>query len=213
MSEPDPLPDPNHTAESVASAFFGVDSDPVSVQRAVRRWLVAAAWAAVINPLLFWLRYGEVGPLAWGLTVFYVVFCLLAAVGLYFLRRPAYHSPVALRGDWQDRIGAFWLVACAFGPLLGWGLVSAFPLTEATWRWLYAARALLSVGLPVFTALALLRYVRGKGAWVMLALLIGVTALPVWSAWDTCRDLAGGPLETTTHAGLILPHTGQVLHE
>jgi len=213
VSEQKPLPDPAATAEMLASAFFGVESDLASVQRAVRRWLVAAAWAVVVTPLHFWLRFGEVGPLGWGLTVFFVVYCLLTAVGLYFLRRPAYHSPLALRGDWLDRIGAFWLVACAFGPLFGWVLVSAFPLSEATWRWLYAARALLSVGLPVFTALALLRYVRGKGTWVMLALLIGVTALPVWSAWDTCRDLTGGPVQTTTRAGPILPYTGQELRK
>ena len=41
----------------------------------------------------------------------------------------------------------------------------------------------------MLTALCLLRYARGRGAPVMLALLIGVTALPVWSAWGTMMAL------------------------
>jgi hypothetical protein len=112
---------------------------------------------------------------------------------------------VALRGDWLDHIGAFWLVACALGPFLGWVLVSAPSLTAGNWRWLYAGRALLSIGLPVLMALPLLRYVRGRGAPIMLALLVGVTALPAWAGWATLQDLLAGP------AGVYLVHTAQAL--
>ena len=212
-------PEPETPAEAVARAFFGVTSNPGSIRRAIRRWLAAAAAALVLVPFLFYLRFGQVPDLGWGLTVFLVAFCLLAAIGLYYLRRPQYHTPVALRGDWGDRVGAFWLVSCAFGPFFGWLLTSALPLTVDSWRWLYAGRAVLSVALPVLTALPLLRYVRGRGAVIMLALLLGVTALPVWSAWSTCQDLFGGPVARSIRSSqgaqavqvLYLPNTGQAL--
>ncbi len=210
MSYPPPEK-PLSPAEQMARAFFGASADPASVRRAIRRWLVAAGASALLTPLIFLLRFGTVDALAWGLTVFFTVYCLLTAVGLYFLRRPEYHTPVSLRGDWLDRVGAFWLVACGLGPFLGWVLTAAFPLTLESWRWLYLGRVILCVVLPVLTALALLRYVRGKGAPVMLALLIFVTALPVWSAWDTCRDLASGPV--TQGGDRILPYTGVKLEK
>ena len=39
----------------------------------------------------------------------------------------------------------------------------------------------------------------------MLALLLGITALPVWSGWSTLRDLKAG------QANLWLQHTGRLL--
>jgi hypothetical protein len=193
------------TAEAVARAFFRTGSDPASLKRDIRRWLLGVVWSPLFIPALFYLRFGRVGPLGWGMTIFCSAYCLLSAVGLYFLVRPEYHTPVAPRDDWLDRLGAWWLVACALGPFFGWLLTSAFLLTEGNWRWLYAGRVVLSVGLPVLTALPLLRYVRGRGAPVMLALLVGVTALPVWSGWATLRDLQAG------QANLWLQHTERPL--
>src|SRR5205085_9009844 len=93
-----------------------------------------------------------------------------------------------------DLVGAFWLAACAFGPFFGW-LITApeFPVTEDNWFWRYAARAVLSVGLPVLTALPLVVYVRGKFWYVALLLLVCVTSLSVWSGANTLRDLREGP--------------------
>jgi hypothetical protein len=122
------------------------------------------------------------------------------------------HTPVELKNDWLDKVGSFWLVTCAFGPLFGWLLTSAFSLTVDNWRWFYGGRVALAVGLPIVTALALLRYVRGKGAPLMLALLIGVTALPVWSAWATMMDLRNGPVRSE-QINLLLPHTERVLED
>jgi hypothetical protein len=54
----------------------------------------------------------------------------------------------------------------------------------------------------------------------MLALLVGVTALPLWSAWATMRDLWTGPsnlLVRSPSPGMpdaeyrFLPHTNRVL--
>jgi hypothetical protein len=193
------------TAQHIARHIFGAGSTPESLRRAIVGWLAGAVLAAALVPLLFYLRFGTVGPLGWGLTVFLAAFCLLAAAGLYFLRRPEFHTPVALRNDWLDHVGAFWLVACAFGPLLGWVLTELPRLTVDNWRWLYAGRVALSIGLPLLTALPLLRYVRGRGAPVMLALLGGVTLLPIWSGWAAAQDLWSGP------TGLYLAHTAQSL--
>ena len=43
----------------------------------------------------------------------------------------------------------------------------------------------------------------------MIALLLGVTALPVWSAAATLRDLRSGPVALAEYT--LLPHTGRVL--
>lgn len=212
-------PNPKTTAESMARRFFGAGSDPASIRLAVRRWLAAAVCALVLIPAIFWMRFGEFGPVGLGLTVFLVAYCLLSAVGLYYLRKPSFHSPVALKNDWLDRVGAVWLVCCALGPFLSWILVNALSLDALNWRWLYGGRFLLSAVLPILTALTLLRYVRGKGKFVMLAILIVITALPVWSAWSTTLDLWNGPVARAVQPGgqsqtvdaLVLPYTGRVL--
>jgi hypothetical protein len=184
------------------------------------RWIVAALTAGVWVPLRFYEETGEVPTVAWGLTVFLVALCLLVGVGMYYGSRPEYHTRVAARGGWLDRVGAFWLVACGLGPFFGWALTSAFTLTEGNWRWLYWGRVGLSVVLPILTALPLLRYVGGRGAPLMLALLVCVTALPLWSAWNTMRDLGDGPsnlLVRSPSPGVPdkeyrhLPHTNRVL--
>jgi hypothetical protein len=206
-----PDPSPQETSRQVAKTFFGVGSDPASRKSAIRGLLVGAVECAVLIPLLFYWRFGEVGGLGWGVTVFFVAYCLLAAIGLYFQARPEFHTPVLLRGDWADRVGAFWLVSCAFGPFLGWVVTSVFPITESTWRWLYALRALLAIGAPIVTALPLTRYLRGKATWVALPLLVIVTLLPILSAANVARDLWAGaavrPAETAGQVELYLQYT------
>ena len=220
-SESGKPPNPVGIANAVALAFFRSDTNPLTLQRDIRRWLLGIVWSIVLVPPIFYLRFGRVGPLGWGLTVFFATYCLLSAAGLYFLVRPEYHTPVRLQNDWLDRVGAFWLVACAFGPFFGWLLTSAFQLTMNNWRWLFGGRVILSVAIPILTSLPLLRYVRGRGAPVMLAMLIGVTALPVWSAVATIQDLRSGPVTLMVRDRLYydkfvqyqhLPHTKKVLN-
>lgn len=113
-----------------------------------------------------------------------------------------------MRGDLLDRIGAFWLVACLFGPFFGWLVTTGvFPITPNSWGWLYALRVFLAAGLPMLTALPLLRYVRGKSTWVALPLLLGVTLLPVSSAMRVSQDLWEGPITSADGSGLYLKHT------
>jgi hypothetical protein len=187
-------PENVRVAQNLARNFFHTETDPESIRKAVRGWLIAIPWAAVLTPTIFWLRFGTVTPLGWGLTIFFVVYCLLSAIGLHFLIKPEYHTPVAYRNDWIDRVGAFWLVACVLGPFFGWMLTTGFWITANSWQWFYAGRVLFAIVLPVLTSFALFRYVRGHGAPLMLALLVGVTALPVWSGWATLMDLKNGPV-------------------
>jgi hypothetical protein len=202
-------------AEGVARRYFGVDPAQVSWTRVAAQYLLGALESAVLVPALFRLRFGEVGPVGWGMTAFFVTYCLLAAVGLFFQPRTEFHTRVPLRGDWLDHVGAFWLVACAFGPFLGWIATSALPITAESWRWVYGLRVFLAAGLPVITAIPLTRYVRGKAAWVSLPLLIGVTILPTWSAVRVGQDLRDGPQSEAASADApgrqILPHTGRLL--
>jgi hypothetical protein len=211
---------PSKTARKIARNFFSAGSDSVSRREAIRQLLVTAVLSAILVPLLFYMRFGEVGPLGWGMTVFFVVYCLLAAIGLYFLPRQDYHTPVPLRGDWVDRLGAFWLVSCAFGPFFGWILTSALPLTVMSWRSLYGLRVLLAAGLPLITALPLTRYLRGKSVLIALPILLVVTSLPIWSAVNVSQDLWEGPTTRQVQSvdnpnasvmELYLPHTHQVI--
>lgn len=213
--ENDPEPDPQETADQVARSFFGVGTDAASQKTAIRQLLFGAIICAGVIPLLFYLRFGEVGGLGLGTTVFFVFHCLLAAIGLYFRSRPEYHTPVRLRGDWLDYIGAFWLVCCVFGPLLGWMLTSALPLTAAFWRGLYGLRFFLAAILPLLTALPLTRYLRGRATLIAIPILVVVTLLPIWSVVNVSRDLWEGPVvrqvQSTHQTELYLQHTDQSL--
>lgn len=213
-------PSPQETADQVVQGYFGLGSDPPFRQRAIRRLLAGAALAALLIPGIFYVNFWEVGPLAWGLTIFLVLFCLLAAVGLAFQPLTNFHTPVPLRGGWADRLGAFWLVSCAFGPLLGWVITTVLPLTVYNWRWLYSLRVLLAAGLPLITAFTLIRYVRGKGSLLMLLLLIGLTLLPILTvinvSWDLWEGVKIHAIQSAVQpSGLTmeyyLQHTGRVL--
>ncbi len=182
---------PQETSAAMARVFAGATDDE-SRQRAIRDCLYSIVPLTVLIPFIFYIRFGMIGPLGWGLTVFFDVYCLLWALGLYFLPRTEYHTPVKPRGDWMDRVGAFWLVGCAFGPFFGW-VVTAWPLTTSSWHWRYELRVLLAAGLPILLALPLLRYARGKSSLVGLPLLLVVTLLPVSTATGSIRDLLEGP--------------------
>jgi hypothetical protein len=212
--EKDSPPSPKETADQAARSFFGV-TDEASNKNTIRQLLLGAIECAVLIPLLFYMRFGEVGGLGWGTTIFFVFYCLLAAISLYFRSRPEYHTPVRMRGDWLDHIGAFWLVACVFGPLFGWMLTSTLPLTIATWRGLYGLRVFLAIGLPLLTALPLTRYLRGKATLIALPILVVITMLPIWSVVNVSRDLWEGPIvrqiQSADAPELYLQHTDQSL--
>ncbi len=206
--------DPDEVSKQIAESFFGVKDD-ASRRRVIRQLLLSASGCAVLIPLIFELRFGEVTSIGWGTTIFFVAYCLLAAIGLYFQPRTQYHTPVRLRGDWLDRLGAFWLICCVFGPFLGWTVTAVFPLTVESWRGLYAARVFLAAGLPLLTAIPLTRYLRGRAVLVALPILVIVTLLPILSVVNVSRDLVHGPIvqqnPTTNQPELYLQYTEQSL--
>ncbi len=182
---------------------------------AIRRLLLGAGQSMLLIPMLFFWRFGEVGGVGWGTTLFFIGYCLLAALGLYFQPHTAYHAPTQGQFDWADRVGAFWLVSCVFGPLAGWLLTAVFPLTVDSWRWLYGLRFLLAAAIPLLTALPLTRYLQGRAAWVALPLLLVITSLPIGSVVNVSKDLWSGPVvrsvQGTDLLEIYLQHTGQII--
>lgn len=173
----------------------GPASDPVEDRRSAFAFLKSAAWAAVVIPALFYLRFGVIDSFALSFTGFMVVLCLLVALGYSVADKPELRTTASPKAGLSGRVGGFWLVACAFGPFFGWLITTpVVGLTESNWWWRYVVRVVLCVGLPVLTALPLLVYVRGKGWPVMLVVLTVVTALPAWSGLNSLRDLREGPL-------------------
>jgi hypothetical protein len=90
-------PSSRQAADRITRQFFGVGDDAALTRPAVRRLLLGALEVAILIPVLLGLRFGQVGDIGWGLTVFFVVYCLLAAVGLQFRSKAEYHTP-RLRG-------------------------------------------------------------------------------------------------------------------
>ena len=199
-----PRKSPQETAATMARVFGGVTDDP-SRRGAIRETLSGIPSITVLIPFIFYLEFGIIGPLGWGLTVFFDAYCLLWALGLFFLPRTEYHSPVRVRGDWLDRIGAFWLVGCVFGPFIGWMVFQLWPMTPTSWHWGYGLRAFLAAGLPVLLALPLLRYARGKSSLVALPLLLVITLLPVSTAIGSIRDLFEGPIVRQAESVVMKP--------
>lgn len=194
--------------ERILARYLKVDSIKGDNRKLVRSFLLGALQLAVILPLLFYLRWRTVDGFAIGFTVFMVVLSLLFALGLHFQSKTKYHTTVPLDHSLADRIGANWLVACAFGPFIGWLItLPLFPLTEKSWQWQYGARVFFAVVLPLLTALPLMRYARGRAALIAVPLLIGITALPVLSCVWVIGDLHDGVV-TSNIAVTIDPDKG-----
>jgi hypothetical protein len=187
----------NHSAAKdsrrTLSRYLKGNPDALADTHLVRMFLLGAVEMSILLPLLFYLRFGIVDWFAIAFTIFMDVLCLLIALGFFLQNRTAYHTSVALKSNLGDRLGAFWLVACAFGPFFGWLLTApAYLLTVGSWRWLFSARVCLAVVAPLITAIPLLRYARGKAALIALPLLFVVTSLPILSCVWVIGDLHDG---------------------
>ena len=178
--------------ERTLAKYFNVNSIKDDNRALTKNFLLGAVSAAVLTPLLFCLNFGSIGWFAIGFTVFLTALCLLFALGFFFQTKTEYHTQVPMGGSIADRIGAFWLVACAFGPFFGWIITVPAP-GESSWKWQYVARVFLSVVLPIITAVPLVSYARGKAALIAIPLLLTVTALPITSCLWVLADLNDGP--------------------
>jgi hypothetical protein len=185
-------PDEAAQSDRILADYFKVSSIKGDNRQLAKRFLLGALWAAVLTPLVFYLKFGSINWFSISFTIFLVVLCLLFALGLFIQNKPELRTNVPMERSLADRIGAFWLVACAFGPFFGW-LVTAIPPTEASWEWQYLGRAFLAVILPVITAVPLVPYARGKSALIAVPLLLLITSLPVLSCFGVLADLNDGP--------------------
>ena len=102
-----------------ARTYFGSENNPEANRRSARAFLIGAAQAAVIIPILFYLQFGVIDSFALSFTGFVVMLCLLVALGYYVPDKPEYQTTAARKSGPLGYVGAFWLAACAFGPFFG----------------------------------------------------------------------------------------------
>ena len=150
--------------------------------------------SAVVVLLRFWSEFGEVSLYAFGFAAFIVVLEILIIVGLRFQNRTERHTTKPLRNNWLDKIGAWWLVACAFGAFFGWicgNLATAFPDSAL---FFLPAEILFTIILPVATMLPNLRYLSRNSAVIQVPILVFITFLPLlvgisslFTLWNSVR--------------------------
>jgi len=146
-------------------------------------------------PFLFYLNFGEVGPVGWGLVIFFDTLLLLG----WLLK----NFPEWNRGRHDDWISGrfppiFWLVWCVLGPFFGFFFtgVQSFPPSQTNWHWRYVARVICTVATPLLAALPMVVNLNRKlkPALAQLVVLIGITAMPVATGFNCLRDLRSGPI-------------------
>lgn len=174
-------------AQKKAADFFRIGK--LSNRQMFWRIIFGLPWTLLILPI-FYLETESIGFTLGAFSIL-VAFLLLMALGYYIADEPHFHTAVAFKNDWLDKLGAFWLVAIFFGPLVGY-LISLVQPTLKSWRWQFSARAFFAAVLPVLLSLPLYRYARGKAALIVVPLLIGLTVLPCLTIYWTARDLAAG---------------------
>ena len=195
-------------AARFAKGYFGGGS-------AFRGWGLARSLLVLLFgvPALFHLQFGEVDAFALGVTGALMVLVLLVSIGLWIQKKPELATAVPQRigsGVWLDRIGALWVLMCFLGPALGWVASDTPTLRQDNWRlWLWL-RVALAGGLPLVTALPLVRYLDANSWKVGLPLLVGLTALAALSSLSAVRDLRGGPVRDE-EGHFVLRHIGRPL--
>lgn len=144
------------------------------------KMLAAIAASTVLILLIFYLQSGELPFFAFGVAIFFAAFQILIIVGLRFYNRTETHTTKKLQNDWIDKIGAWWLMACAFGALIGWlcgRMAEYFPNYTLIF---HAAKIFFTIILPVLMMLPNLRYLERQSAAIQVPLLTFITILPMF---------------------------------
>ena len=129
--------------------------------------------------LIFWLSFGELSYFSFSFTFSLAVLQILIVLGLRFQDRTDLHASKPLKNNWLDKIGGFWLLACALGALGGWifnQLAFGYPFFSLYFQILSFC---FTIVLPIFTMLPNLRYLETKVLYIQLPLLFFVTTLPI----------------------------------
>lgn len=168
----------NSESEKSKPQFFGDINTEASLWVLFPKAFVGIGLSAVVILLRFWIEFGEISVFAFGFTTFIVVLEILIIIGLRFQNRTERHTTKPLRNDWLDKIGAWWLVACAFGAFFGWtcgNLAISFP----HWTMIFlTAEIIFTILLPVITMIPNLRYLSRNSAALQVPILVLVTSLP-----------------------------------
>jgi hypothetical protein len=165
----------------------------------MRRTLIGVIVLLMGVPALFYLNFGEVGPIGFGLSVFLVCATLLLGLGRYANEQESRYAPsnaIIIRNDWMDKVTFIGVVFFVLGPFIGLFVSSSTALlpTESSWRWQYAVRVVFAVVMPLATAvLILVFHVERRSLPVYVPLVLLIAALPAWSGVRPLIDLYYGP--------------------
>jgi hypothetical protein len=157
--------------------------DGVSVEGSLWLLIPKAATGIALSVIIilarFWFEFGEIPMFAVGFCVFVATLQILLIVGLRFVRRTEVYTIVEPRNDWIDKVGAWWLMACAFGALFGWLAGTMAVSYPEQWRIFYLLKTLLTIFLPIATMVPNLRYISRNAAYIQVPILVSVTILPI----------------------------------
>lgn len=176
---------------------YPVPSDPFEREAIGTLWvLIPKAGAGILLSVVlilvrFWLEFGELPAFAFGFAAFTAALQILLIVGLRFANRTEVHPDAEARGDWLDKLGAWWLVACFLGAFFGWLCGKFGEMTPEYRNAFIVAKIFFTIVLPIVTMLPNLRYVRRNAAYVQVPLLVFVTLFPILVGIGSVVDLAG----------------------
>lgn len=169
----------NSENESSKPQFFGEINTEAPLWVLLPKAFAGIALSAVVILLRFWVEFGEIPVFAFGFAAFVVVLEILIIVGLRFQNRTERHTAKGLKNDWLDKLGGWWLAACAFGAFFGWicgNLARSFPNLAIIFL---TAEIIFTIILPVVTMLPNLRYISRNAAAIQVPILVFGTSLPL----------------------------------
>ena len=156
--------------------IFGV-SAKASLWLLLPRVAAGIALSTAFTFGIFWLRFGEVNSFTALIAACAAVFQGLLVVGLRHADRAEAAGTPNEQG-FLFKLGAFWLVAVFFGPVIGWFTAEAAKGSPEYSILLHASTLILTTVLPIITSIPNYRYVRASSAYITLPLLLVVSLLP-----------------------------------
>lgn len=168
------------------SAVFGDVNAEASLWVLLPKMFLNISISTALILLIFWMYFGAPDFFAFGFAVFFAVLQILIIVGLRFQNRTDVHAEKHLKNDRLDKIGAWWLMACAFGALSGWATGQAGSYFSSNGQlFFHFLKVFLTIFLPVITMLPNICYVGKNSAHIQIPLLISITILPIFTGMNS----------------------------
>ena len=184
-------PDNSKVVSVIPNRFDGADVEG-SLWLLVPRVAVGIAASVFLVLAGFWLQLGEIPMYAIGFCVFLIALQILLIVGLRFGNRPEVHTKVAPKNGLLDKIGAWWLMACAFGAFFGWVAGTLVSFSPEYWYLFLSFKVFLTILLPVATMLPNIRYISRNAAYIQVPIMFVVTLLPILVGLGAAMTLIAG---------------------